>query len=1293
MKKKNSICNKGNENENVNENILNFNSNEPIQFLDINAKNIFDYDITKLDIRKVNNHIRLNDICKLYNYLNKNSLYYVSEKNPSISDIICLENFCLENSIDYKINLDNNKKCKLNNQVDFCKNNQQINNDIRDNEQQIISDVNCDKNESCKNDIYTDDTNIDKNNLIDKKNNMKNSFNSSSDLHSLSYSSSSISSSDSCSSYLSSSSSSSSNISDKSNQNNNMNNLKNLEIIKKNIENKEKIKKKKKKFKSILGKFRKYDVISIKRCNKQTCISQIYKFVKNDDNTNIICQWIYSYSDCNKYLYNNFESHLNKWSVLPCLGYFDKNSIESIINKIEVYNFYEFLYLFNDFPLCCEHKKKLKIDNFQKNLKHNIVYDSINNAPLLNYKDEANKKELENLNEDEKELKDINEYNNSANSRNNYKCNDINVKSEEKDLDEGKIISDKEIENKQNDNNNNNNNISDNATNTNNNNMCIYDEEIVLNEINEGHKRRKKENCSFRIFYYEHFLCKNTKIVPCVKKNCVIINRKNNEDLNFFINTNLYDKIKDKNNIYYQESNDYVLSYKNFEFLYFYCFNCRIYYDINIIFSHIIFNSLNSSTSSNKMYMFLQRYKKMYDIKIKRQKVKQTDIYFICSNCVNNNIFNVNEYMEYFYYFCDLVNLFNHNFSLYNEYIKSIFNLDIPFFSLYNVTKEKVLLAIKKKKPRLNENLKNYSFAKKKKNNYSSISSKRKKSQEKLINSNNNSNTLSNESSLFFSNEIQKDKKEEKNNNDNNSLFINETKQDAKKMRYKKEKEKICGHSVNEKINKNKEIKKYNSKDDNKRCTENNEEKCKKENYEEKNYNSTQITSDNEKTNKKNIINEIELKKNIEYIENNNTELLNNKIKKEDEYFDKNLGKRDNKRIKEKKRKKKNEEDELFNECCISNESEEYSFNESMKDYTDEDIIEENQILNEEIYSDDSVFYDDEYTSNRKKRRKKKKGKSKKKENIKMKKLSVKEKNITEENSNNICEKLNNEKKEEYQTYEDEIEEKEGDCNEEEEGNITKYTKVIDKIKQCLDEENMNVNTKTLSKNIVEKVIQIYKNKLDVKMKLFSICSNLLRKDNSELRKKILNGTISCSDLAQMNSSDLAPISLQNKRKEYERKYFYENIYLRENYINLKKKNINDEEETYLPNMIYEEKLKSNEKNLSNENDINNENKGDKNSLIIKNDLVKNDENVNCDNNQNSDDYIKKKSTVENEDENNSAYTIPPIEKYDFEHTYKNLKSIYENLPKFASSPILTFLDNSYNRILSIIDANKNNEI
>ncbi|KEG02207.1 hypothetical protein YYE_02946 [Plasmodium vinckei vinckei] len=430
--------------------------------------------------------------------------------------------------------------------------------------------------------------------------------------------------------------------------------------------------------------------------------------------------------------------------------------------------------------------------------------------------------------------------------------------------------------------------------------------------------------------------------------------------------------------------------------------------------------------------------------------------------------------------------------------------------------------------------------------------------------------------------------------------------------------------------------------------------------------------------------------------------------------------------------------DELINENNLPKESDdEYLYDQELKIYTDEDIVKEDQILKDEVYSGDSEFLEDDYTFGRKRK------KRKTKKNVKKdKKIIIKNgKNISDENktANTINQNISNDKKmasqfeeknnapstvempnivsEENEMIRIEPGDKTIDLSNED---MKKYGKVINKIKQSLDKENIKVDTQSISKNIVENVIRKYKNKLDIKMKLFSICSNLLRHDNSELRKKILNGVIHSSDLANMDASDLAPISLQNKRKEHEKKYFYESIYLRENYINIKNAK-NNEEEYYQPNILYDEKLNQNDdhsnkrnntsrsrsnssnisSNVSNfdKTDKTNESYNDKKNVLLEtvdknNNGEKNEAfSQQISNNNLSNIKEKKRKKSKDEEDDNNTYIIPSIEKYALENTYENLKAAYKNMPKYASSPILTFLDNSYNRVLSIIEASKNEEL
>ncbi|SOV25534.1 conserved Plasmodium protein, unknown function [Plasmodium sp. DRC-Itaito] len=89
-----------------------------------------------------------------------------------------------------------------------------------------------------------------------------------------------------------------------------------------------------------------------------------------------------------------------------------------------------------------------------------------------------------------------------------------------------------------------------------------------------------------------------------------------------------------------------------------------------------------------------------------------------------------------------------------------------------------------------------------------------------------------------------------------------------------------------------------------------------------------------------------------------------------------------------------------------------------------------------------------------------------------------------------------------------------------------------------------------------------------------------------------------------MDSSDLAPISLQNKRREHERKYFYENIYLHITHIDIN--NSNDNELNHI-------KKQSNDHILSN-------NKND--TYNINNEYNTNQYNLDNESNQNSKENI-----------------------------------------------------------------------
>ncbi|ETW15414.1 hypothetical protein PFFVO_05708 [Plasmodium falciparum Vietnam Oak-Knoll (FVO)] len=1356
------------ENGTINSSGTFYNEEKFIKYVEINSKNIFEYDISKLDIRRVNNHIKLNNIYNLYCYLIKNTFFKISDKNVNITDMLYVDPIISEKNKNEYNNLSKNED-----------------------EKSIIQDGKCDISNSSYDSSYSESTMS------------SNNFSNSSDTPI-------------CSEI-------SSDVSVKSNKKNNTCKLKILDEKK-----------------SILPSgyiLKKYDAVHIKGNNNEISISQIYKNVssnKDDDNKNIIIQLIYRNKECNKFLYNNFESYLNYWHVLPCIGYYNKSTINNIINKISIVNFYEFLYLYDEFPVCQTHKKKLKkLYVVEQKDEENVTnpdefvtserttdIDMLNNGyNEINLSQEMNK-EMVDRNLPEKYDEDIEKNHSSVFNFNNCDKNSLM-----------------------------------NIHNDPNKNYCIYDEEIILNDVLQNEKKKTTPCCTFGYYYFETFLFRNNKMIPKLKKkDCIIFNRiTKKEDFLFLINAKLYDTIKNKNNIYYGKNNEYISTYKNFEFLYFFCFNCNTYYDINIIMSQIIYeneigqkkymhdkkkninhkknvnnknniknnnktnnknkinnkknitniindknninnnnkindknninninennnnhinninennnnnniNNINENNNnnnnnvslnnlhksnifddyiySNNFHSFIVEYKKLYNIKIKRQKIKQTDIYFLCMNCIKNNIFNVTHHMEYFTYFCDLVNKYNHNFFLYNKYIHHIFNNEnISFFSLYNLEEEKNKICsnnimANQKKNKEEQQQKNKPT---KKNSSSSscmtFSNVKKRKISDITNIMEDQNVVASEKAISDDNQ---------NKNISKNIKKKKSSKNSNQMGEIKEEEKDILKKLNEnnKFDENVKANDAYTNDQNVQDNNNNNSNSNSYNYER-----------NRRTTRK--------KKYIHKKYDDNDE------ENEEYYYD--------------------DDDELFDEKCLTNEmvniklqeeEEEYSFYEDMKKYQDEDIVEENQILNEELYSQDSDVYNDEFSTGGKKKKKKRRKKIKiqKKDSIKVvhrnsgktinnniindtfqssynnNMNSIQNTNRTNSsssnnnisyNSNNVIShsnvsnnssiinvpekiKKNEEKKkgnpqdcyinqgdhqkDVHLNFDDlsKLEDR-GDKN-----NLLKYNKVIEKIKQCLDEENVcDKNTEEISKNIVQTVIDIYKNKLDIKMKLFSICSNLMRKDNSELRKKILNGNITSTNLANMDSSDLAPISLQNKRREHERKYFYENIYLRENLIDLKKKsNRNDEEENLyiISNILNKQQNDQDIKHIPindpNQNLLNNFNKQYDDNILSNNKNTtyntNNEHNTNQYHQDNENHHMSKENINENitskKEEQNiiDSYTIPSMDRYNFQQTYKNLKQIYETMPKYASSPILTFLDNSYNRVMTIIETSKNEEV
>ncbi|CAD2091780.1 conserved Plasmodium protein, unknown function [Plasmodium vinckei lentum] len=704
------------------------------------------------------------------------------------------------------------------------------------------------------------------------------------------------------------------------------------------------------------------------------------------------------------------------------------------------------------------------------------------------------------------------------------------------------------------------------------------------------------------------------------------------------------------------------------------------------------------------------------------QKDKQTNICLICHNCIQNNINNLHYYNNTFFSeIYNITNIYNHNFHIHNECLKNILHLYILFVYLYNITKNGDLLN--------GVIASSLDHAKIKKAEILPAQARKKKD---IIAFAIIGFLSGNKSS--HKNEENKEKNNDKNNDKNETCSNNggESKRSG-----------MGNGNGGEENGEGSENDENASDADNSSDTDEGEDEQKKQKKEKKMEDSSgdQNVKDGVSKSKTRGVRNKKKKK---------------KSEEEEEYISNYQNEGDVRSMKRKRKKKQlgdgeyiiddmiesnyeSDGDELVNENNLPKESDdEYLYDQELKIYTDEDIVKEDQILKDEVYSGDSEFLEDDYTSGRK-RKKRKTKKTLKKE----KKIIIKNgKNISDENktATTTNQNISNDKKMARQFEEKDnapstvempnIVSEENEMIRIEPGDKTidlsnedmkKYAKVINKIKQSLDKENIKVDTQSISKNIVENVIRKYKNKLDIKMKLFSICSNLLRNDNSELRKKILNGVIHSSDLANMDASDLAPISLQNKRKEHEKKYFYESIYLRENYINIKNAK-NNEEEYYQPNILYDEKLNQNDEHSNKKNDNTsrsrsnssnrssdasnfdkidktNEPYNDKKNVLLetvdKNNSGEKNEafSQQITNNNLSNIKEKKRKKSKDEEDDNNTYIIPSIEKYALENTYENLKAAYKNMPKYASSPILTFLDNSYNRVLSIIEASKNEEL
>ncbi|CAA9988305.1 transcription elongation factor, putative [Plasmodium knowlesi strain H] len=1338
---------------------------EPIQFVDVNSRNIFDLDITQLDIKKVNNHMKLSDISQLYYYLNKNSFCYTSEERPYISNMLQLKPFFSSNEVEnYEVleqlkqhdARENSGMRRFNLSRVVARNKleekemmegsggkrdshkveatwneyttvTQVGRGYDDSEADVQTDVQTDVHTDVG-DEWEGDRDSDnggplsrarqngKNNNTNKHHAPEEAWHKSVSSTNSCHSSESISSSSSysfCSSTSSSSvSSSSSSLSAfspnrtdrKGKKGAPMSNLKILDVIKKYNENLEKLKtKKRRKIKSRIGKLKKYDTVSIQGHNNKMVMSQIYKFVKKRNNISIIGQLIYSNSDCKKFLYKNIDCHMNRWNVLPCLGYLNDISEQEILHRIQVYNIYEFIYLFDEFPLCCHHNRRLRVDQFTE--KGSFGEGAIEEVTPSEPNDSG---------------------------------------------------------------------------------ACEYDDEIVFNLVQREKKNRNDQgSCKFRVFYYNQFFCKNGELVPELPPNCISINRSTGENLHFYLNSNVYTRIRDTYNVFYDPNNTYVLTHKSFEYLYFFCFNCNTYYDINIVLSNLLYSHMNGLKTSDppwdfiKMYPFILKYKKTYDVRIKRQRVKQTDIYFICVNCIFNNVYHVMEHLSFFFYFCDIVNSRNHNFLIYNECMKNIFNVDLPFFSLYNVPEEKALLNAQKKKMPIvldkGKNLPAHKGNKKKKNSLACVNVKRK--------SNRNGDMFSTEhgGKVKIGTAVDSSKTTCSKNSIGSSKttdcessalgaqglvaptpYLPQTRDrhgEVAKGGLQEGKWSSRAAMVNEEKEEKKQLAGKTSKMEEANLA------GKTSKMEEANL--AGKTSKMEeanlagKTSKMEVAN---LADNANEVENQNHPAEESRVKGEvslaqgwvQETFQEE--KQSNKRRSDRKRKKKKEDDdELFDEGCLTNEIEEDdTFEDYLDGQTDEDIVEENQILIEEVYSGDSDFCNDEQLSGRKRRKKTgKKVKLPKRESVKGKKSATREKAIPSagathslENVPGVGNSVPEEKKKEEEDYKRPVDDVNRTCNEGNLANrsISKYKKVIDKIKHALDKEDTSgadvggekaIDTKELSERIVKEVIEKFNDKMEIKMKLFSICSNLMRKDNAELRKKILHGTIHATDLAHMDSSDLAPISLKNKRKEHERKYFYENIYLRANFLDLKNNKNVEEEVFHHPSVILEEQQQAQQQmqqqmqqqiqqqvqygknhqgdsllggnsggNIVNDEGFIHPRDGKRGSSSNQSEdldpLKHGDSNgeekngiPSSNSNGNLGDFkLRRKTSSGNEDQDmNLCVMIPPMEKYSFEFTYQNLKGMYEHMPKYASSPILTFLDNSYKRIVAIMEASRNEQL
>ncbi|KJP90173.1 hypothetical protein AK88_00021 [Plasmodium fragile] len=1316
---------------------------EPIQFIDVNSRNIFDLDITQLDIRKVNNHMKLSDISQLYYYLNKNSFCYTSEERPYISNMLQLKSFFSSNDVEnYEIleqlkqhdERENSRMRKFNFGRVVARSKQEekemmgvsggkrgsrkvgpawnecstvtkVGGAHDDSEADVQTDVG-DEWEGDRDGVsgrYNDDGDPPGgerprggNNQTNRHHNPGETCNTSVSFTNSCHSSESISSTSSnsfCSSSSSSSASSSSssslsafspNRTDKSGKKGTyMSNLKILDVIKKYNENLEKVKKKKKKIKSRIGKLKKYDTVSIQGHNNKIVMSQIYKFVKKKSSVSIIGQLIYSSSDCKKFLYNDVDCYVNRWTVVPYLGYLNDISEQEVLHRIQVYNFYEFIYLFEEFPLCCQHNKRLS--EAQLGARGSLAEGEGNDSGPCEYDGEIvfNAVERDNKNRSDQGRRNSGSSRSSGNSRSSG-----------------------------------------------------------------------SDGCSFRLFYYDRFLCKNAQMVPQLANNCISINRSSGENVNSYSSSNMHSTpMRDTYNVFCDPNNNYVCTNKNFEYLYFFCFNCDTYYDINIILCHLLYSHTNGLKNSDppwdlkKMYPFLQNYKKTYDVRIKRQKVKQTDIYFICPNCILNNVYYVMEHVSFFSYFCDLVNSHNHNFLIYNEYMKNMFNVELAFFSLYNVPMEKALVNVQKKKIPIvdkGKNLPARKGSKKKKKNLVCANGKRKsnKSGSLLDTPHGGKHEMSNTTGSC-------NDAGSYNTVGSSTTIVSESCAVGAQALVTPEPHapptRDCHSEVAERG-----------------TQEGHKSSCAAIGSEE-NWQLGGGAGKMEGSRVKGEMSPSQGQRDDAACLDGQQEPLHDNPQKEEavkgepcapgqETFKEEETRSTKRRSDRKRKKKKEDEDELFDEGCVSNEREEEdnTFEDYLDGHTDEDIVEENQILIEEVYSGDSDFGNEELACGRKRRKKraKKVKPAKKESSVKGKKNATREKGGTTatggvHRAGSVpgaanCVGAERKKEEEYKIHVDDVNHA---WNEDNAANrsISKYKKVIEKIKHTLDKENTTIDTKELSERIVKGVIQKFNDRMEVKMKLFSICSNLMRKDNSELRKKILNGIIHATDLAQMDSSDLAPMSLKNKRKEHERKYFYENIYLRENILDLKNnKNLEEEEEVFQhhPSVILQQKAQVsslqdqqennhqgrnivvcedggvmnheesgvshegsgvNDEGLINSCDGKNKsssNQSDELDPLKYGDSSREEKNViPCSNSlANLSDYKqKRKGSFVNEDvERNLCDGIPLMEKYSFELTYQNLKSMYEQMPKYASSPILTFLDNSYNRIVAIMDASKN---